>query len=246
MRRRTPLLAVLVTLLASGCFAGRSGTELPVAAPAPRAVYVAVGASESVGVGADNPVTESWPQVLFRTAMPIGTVFYDVAAAGATVREALADQVPRALELAPTVVTVWLNVNDITAFVPVERYEEDLRTLVHDLRRSGRTRVLLANTPPLDELPALVRLHLPEPAVAQAVARYDDAIARVAAAEGADLVDLHAAGVTAIADGTFPSLVSGDGFHPSTPGHAAVARAFARVLAASTAGAGHTGAVREP
>jgi acyl-CoA thioesterase-1 len=235
MRRRPLLVAALVMLLASGCFAGRSGTDVPVAGPSPRSVYVAVGASESVGVGADNPLTESWPQVLFRSAMPIGTVFYDVAAGGATVRDALADQLPRALELAPTVVTVWLNVNDLTAFVPVERYEQDLRTLVHGLRRGGRTRVLLANTPPLDALPAAARLGLPKPAVADAVARYDDAIARVAAAEGAELVDLHTAGVTAVADGTYPSLVSGDGFHPSTAGHAAVARAFARVLAAPKA-----------
>jgi lysophospholipase L1-like esterase len=51
------------------------------------------------------------------------------------------------------------------------------------------------------------------------VAAYNAAIARVARAEGAELVDLHAADVAA------PSRS-----HPSPEGHAAIAKAFAAVL----------------
>jgi lysophospholipase L1-like esterase len=47
---------------------------------------------------------------------------------------------------------------------------------------------------------------------------------------GALLVDLHAVGMAARVAGTEASLVSQDGFHPSTAGHAAVAAAFAEVL----------------
>src|SRR5215210_2425521 len=32
-------------------------------------VYVAVGASETVGIGADNPQRDAWPVVLHRTAL---------------------------------------------------------------------------------------------------------------------------------------------------------------------------------
>jgi lysophospholipase L1-like esterase len=61
---------------------------------------------------------------------------------------------------------------------------------------------------------------------------YNAAIARVAAATGAVLVDLHGAGLTARQSGTEASLVSSDGFHPSDAGHALVAKAFAAAYAA--------------
>ena len=60
----------------------------------------------------------------------------------------------------------------------------------------------------------------------EVVDRYNQAIARVVKDEGAVLVDIHAVGERAEADGTFRRLVAADGFHPSTAGHAAVARAF--------------------
>src|SRR5207248_1581541 len=128
--RRTLLLCAAVAALATGCFSSRADHRVPVAKPAPRSVYVAVGASETVGVGSDNPLRDAWPQVVFRTAMPSNTVFYDVGASGATVQDAINRQLPEALELKPTVVTVWLNVNDLASLKTAGTYERSLRTLV--------------------------------------------------------------------------------------------------------------------
>src|SRR5437773_767898 len=78
---------------------------------------------------------------------------------------------------------------------------------------------------------------LPEPAaLGRAVDGYNAAIGRVADRERAILVDLHAAEARARADGTEPSLVAADGFHPSTAGHGAVAATFAAALANPPAG----------
>jgi len=66
-----------------------------------------------------------------------------------------------------------------------------------------------------------------------AVADYNAAIARVTTDEGAVFVDLHAAILMRRSAGEESSLVSADGFHPSTAGHAAIAAEFARALAAS-------------
>jgi acyl-CoA thioesterase I len=66
--------------------------------------------------------------------------------------------------------------------------------------------------------------------VVAAVADYNAAIQRVVEREGASLVDLHAAGLAARAEGRSADLVSSDGFHPSTAGHARVAQAFAAAL----------------
>jgi len=211
-------------------------------------VYVAVGASETIGFGADQPLRESWPRVLFRPALPPSAVFVNMGIPGATVAEALRDELPQALTVHPALATVWLNVNDIVAGVSARDFERDLATLVHGLRAGGATRVLVANVPPLDELPAYLSCRsgpttggrddpcggatdLPGPdALNRIVDSYNAATARVTAQEGASVVDLNAVGLAARQAGTAASLISKDGFHPSTAGHEAVAKAFADVL----------------
>ena len=202
--------------------------------------YVVVGASDAVGYGADDPATDAWPQVLARTALPSDATLVNLALAGATVADALEQELPVALDEQPSVALVWLSVNDLLAQVPPLTYESQLGTLVKALRRGGATRVLVGNTPPLDRLPIYLTAHddpdrtpgtLPSPDVLNgAVDAYNAAIARIVAAEGADLVDLHAATLATRAAGTEAALVGDDGFHPSTTGHKAVAAAFAAVL----------------
>jgi len=202
-------------------------------APAtPPPVYVAVGASETVGVGADLP-EQAWPEVLRRTRLPEGAAFTNVGISGATVSQALDQELPRALPLQPTLVTVWLNVNDLISGVPVTAYEEQLRRLVHGLRRNGATKVLVANTPPVQILPsymASLAALVPPEAVAASVDAYNAAILRVTTAEGAVLVDLHGASLRSERAGEFKALVAPDGFHPSTLGHRAVADTFGAAL----------------
>lgn len=254
-----PTLVALVTgaaalgVLAASCSGGRptptatttgSGpAPAPAPAPAEPVRYVAVGASDAVGYGADDPATDAWPRVLLRTALPPGTELVNLGIPGATVATALEEELPDALRRRPALVTVWLNVNDLLAGVPVAAYEGQLRRLVGALRAGGRTRVLVANTPPLDRLPGYLACQadptclggtVPTYAtVDAAVDAYNAAVARVVEAEGAELVDLHAAGLAARAAGTEAGLVGDDGFHPSTEGHALVARAFAAVLEGS-------------
>jgi len=215
----------------------------------PAFTYVSVGASETVGEGANRPSSEAWTSVLHRETMPRAATFVNVGVSGSTVRQALDRQVVRAVDEEPAVVTVWLNVNDIIRFVPVADYERDLAALVVGLRRDGKTQVLVANTPPVEDFPVVracmpdpppgvpcrlpVRLPGPEPVVA-IVQQYNDAIARVVAREGAVLVDLQRAGVGARGAG-LQSYFAADGFHPSTQGHRAVAEVFAQALKSTAA-----------
>ncbi len=243
-RRQTTvavLMAVILVKLFGAC-SSDSGSESgkPV-------TYVAVGASETVGFGADRPATQAWPEVLRRQALPSGARFVNLGIPGATVATALEQELPKALELSPTLVTVWLNVNDLIARVPLDTYQSQLTQLVRGLRRGGATRVLVANTPPLDRLPAyLACLPNRPPSVAKCplpagsapspelvrlgVSAYNRVIAKVVSAEGAELVDLHAAGLAARSGGREESLFGTDGFHPSTAGHKAVADAFAAAI----------------
>lgn len=237
MRR---VLILLLLLLLSGAACRDDEPAAPVAERDDEGVgpivYVAVGASETVGVGAGDP-TLAWPEVFRRRALPPDTVFTSLGVSGSTVAAALQQQAPRAVELRPTLVTVWLNVNDLTRFVPPETYESQLRDLVRRLRRDGGTTVLVANTPALDRLPAIARFGLDPALVNGAVEAYNRAIERVVRDEGAVLVDLHAASLVARAEGKEPGYISGDGFHPSAAGHEAAAEVFAAAYRASVTAA---------
>ncbi|HEX2063663.1 MAG TPA: SGNH/GDSL hydrolase family protein, partial [Acidimicrobiales bacterium] len=143
-------LAVVVLLLAAACSPSRPEVLPPPADTGPPPVYVAVGASETTGVGSDQPLRDGWPRVLHRTAMPPGSVMVNMGIPGATVAQALAEEVDATVEARPNVVTVWLNVNDLNRGVGPAEYERQLEQLVRTLRGNGSIRVLVANTPPLD------------------------------------------------------------------------------------------------
>ncbi len=240
--------ALLMALVGSAACTGPGlgDTAPPVETPGPPLLYVAVGASETVGIGADEPLRDAWPQVLYRTALPRSATFVNMGIPGATVADALERELPDAVALEPDLATVWLNVNDIIAGVTPSEFERDLGTLVHTLRRGGATRVLVANAPPLDRLPAYLAcrpdppaaappcrlgVELPPPDVVNGLVEdFNAATARVVEREGAHLVDLHAVGMAARQAGIDQALVSNDGFHPNAGGYQRVATAFADVL----------------
>jgi lysophospholipase L1-like esterase len=228
-------LSACVTTPATGA---RRATSALAAAPV---VYAAIGASETYGIGAGDRNRQAWPQVFYNDVLPQSAVLYNFGIPGATTAQALRDEVPAAVAVHPTVVTVWLNVNDLINAVAVGNYEAQLRQLLHALRRGGQTRVLVANTPDLSQLPAyraclpnapaggpacLIPTGLmPTPkAVAAAVADYNAAISEAANQEGATLVDLH---LNDSQISQHPEWISADGFHPSGQGYAVIAKQFA-------------------
>jgi lysophospholipase L1-like esterase len=237
-KRRWPaaIVAATVVLALTGCFAG-SGAKVAPAPTGPTSVYVALGSDETAGLGRDTPLADSWPQLFFRTALPLNTVFVNFGTSGATAADALSFELPDALAQHPTIATVWLNLNDLLDGVVPASYATELQDVVHRLRQGGVRRVLLANALPLDRVPAL----FPDEsagAVKATVGRYNEATARVAAREGAILVDLHALGETAAAANRLPDLVTDDGLL-SAAGHVAVAKAFADALRGNGPPGGH-------
>jgi len=243
MRRRSSVWLVVSSLFAlvmTGCSSATRSSPAATAPAQPAAVYAAVGASETYGIGASDRYREAWPQVFFHDVLPASAIFYNFGIPGATTAAALRDEVPAALAVHPSVVTVWLNVNDLIQGVSAKDYAGQLRQLLHAMRRNGQTRVLVANTPDLGQLPAYkaclpnARAKAPECLIptglvpspdelAAAVNAYNAAIAQVVKEEGATLVDLHAG------DGLLaqhPEWLSSDGFHPNGLGYAAIARVF--------------------
>jgi lysophospholipase L1-like esterase len=182
--------------------------------------YVAIGASDTVGVGAPDPRTQGWVPKL-ASLLGAETETLNLGVSGSLTRQALSEQLPNAIAADPDIVTVWLAVNDLNARVPLEVYAADLDTLLATLRSQTRARILVGNIPDL----ALVAMYADvDPTLLRAaVDQWNAAIAAVAARNGATLVDLYA-NWRELAE--HPEYISGDGFHPSVEGHARLAELF--------------------
>ena len=247
MRRLTSIIICLVLFAActpiSEGEAGRDRTrESQHSDPQ---VYAAVGASETAGWGAENFTTESWPRVLLDLALPDFRLV-NLGLPGATVEDAIVRELPRLQRAEPDVVTVWLNANDILQGVSAAQYKQNFDLLLRAIERTGARQILVANTPPLDKLPAyracrpdppengplcFLGSSLPGPAEMRAlVDRYNEIIRSAVKKRGATLIDLHTSAMEARERGTDAGLISGDGLHPSTEGHRAVAESFSAML----------------
>jgi lysophospholipase L1-like esterase len=168
--------SALVLASIAGCGGGpRAVPPADNSRPAP--VYVALGGDETAGVGATHPLVGAWPQLFYRDGLPADAIFVNAGTRRATVADGLRDQLPLAVSLHPTIVTVWFGAEDLTEGVAPATFEGDLRRLVDGLRSSGVQKVLLADT----------------------VDAYRDATARVASGSGATLVDVGAAAGTGAA-----------------------------------------------
>lgn len=192
-------------------------------AASPSGGYVALGASDAVGVGARNPETEGWVPRL-HASMPPGTRLVNLGVSGAKLSDALRQQLPVALAAKPRVITVWLAVNDLRDHVPLSRYERDLDTLLGRLRSTGAV-IAVGNVPDLSLLPiadeVLRQYGVRSRAELRAeIDNWNAVIARLARRHGAVLVDLHAQWPELQAH---PEYISADGFHPSTRGYARLA-----------------------
>jgi lysophospholipase L1-like esterase len=210
------VLFALLATLALACTAEENAHRQDQEAP----LYVAIGASDSVGTGARNPTADGWVAQVHRR-MPAGTRLANLGIGGLQTQQALDQVLPVALDLQPTVITIWLAVNDYAAGVPLGAYHMDLDLLVGALAQGTEARLYVANMPDLTLLPRFQ--DRPPDAVRADVARWNAAIADVAAAHGATLIDLYT-GWAELRD--HPDYISRDGLHPSSRGHRRLAEIF--------------------
>jgi hypothetical protein len=150
MTRRTLMVAAVVAVV--GVLAGCAGEAPPVSSrvPAPatnedRVVYVALGGNESLNRGLDDAVRNAWPQLVF-AALPRSAVYVNLAGRDASVQSTLDIQVPAAVDLHPTLVTVWLGSGEPNNQSDAV-FATGLTEVVRKLQGAGATRVLLLSRP---------------------------------------------------------------------------------------------------
>jgi lysophospholipase L1-like esterase len=201
----------------------------PTATRVASVIYVALGASDAVGVGAADPNTQGYVPLLI-ARLPQDAYALNLGVSGYKVHDALQTKLSVALNAHPTLVTIWLAGNDFRGCTPLAAYIADLNALLDRLKAGSKAQVFVANLPDMSLLPAmrpgsqgLGACHQAQTsqqlraetltwnaAIAQAVNSHDD-----------DLIDLYRAELA-----SHPEYISGDGFHPTAAGYQRLADLF--------------------
>lgn len=219
-----------------------SGTPSPTVVPP--VIYVAIGASDAVGVGADNPNTDAYVPLLI-ARLPKGSRALNLGISGNTMRPALTNELPPAIAAHPTLITIWMAGNDFRNCTPLDQYASDLDTLLGQLRSQTQAHVFVANLPDMSRLPVFQNgaptagpclQGLTSDQIRAMVLQWNGVIAAAIARHRDVLVDLYNSPLA-----SHPDYIYRDGFHPSTAGYQALANLFwAQITAhdAVPAGAG--------
>jgi len=185
--------------------------------------YVALGASDAVGVGSNYPGAQGYVP-LVGARLPKGSHIINLGVSGIDLHDALTAELPLALTTSPDLITIWLVANDFIGGVQYSDYMKDLDTLLSQLRARTHAVIVMANLPDLTRLPAFAgqtgaqRSH-----IRALVEQWNAGIASAAARYGVKLVDLYGHGSELT---SHPEYISGDGFHPSPAGYVRLADLF--------------------
>lgn len=202
-----------------------TATSAATARPSSVIHYVAIGASDTVGVGALDPIRGSWPARI-AALLPPGSTYTNLGVSGSLTAQAATEQLPGAIRERPTIVSIWLAVNDMNAGVSPADHAVALARIVDALASSTDARIFVGNVPDLRAVPAYAGT---DPDVlATLIEGYNDGIAGVARRHGdrVVLVDLHTGSAELMTDVT----VASDGFHPSDAGYILIADRFAAAM----------------
>lgn len=230
--RVEPLLMALVFALAA-CGSASTISALRHATPTPTVhppvTYVALGASDALGVGANDPNTQGYVPIII-SRLPKYSHALNLGVSGYTLHDAIQNELPQALAAHPTLITVWLVGNDFKRCTPLAAYAADLDYLLGQLQTHTTARVFVANAPDFSQLPFFQQgaegsgscVVGQPPAIVHALAQQWNAVINpIVARHGAVLVNLFGSNLA-----NQPDLVSSDGFHPSSKGYLALANLF--------------------
>ena len=187
--------------------------------------YVAIGASDTFGIGTSDPYTQNWPTDL---AEKLGQKVHliNLGIPGITLHDALNLELPVALDSHSELVTIWLGVNDLANHVPISSYSHDLDFMLMRLRsHEPSAHILIANIPDLTILPYFTSYN--QQLLHQQIEQYNATIVHEAQQYHAILVNLSQQNYN-LKD--HPEYISNDGLHPTDLGYLQLAELFYKSL----------------
>jgi lysophospholipase L1-like esterase len=210
--------ALLLSLLLSACHNVQQERKIEF-------LYLALGASDVIGVGA-VPLTEGYVYLVnadLEYRIP-GTFLLNLGVPLATVHS-LSEQVRLAKHFhgEADLATAWVGANDLVHGADPSRFQSDLRQLLRRLQSSVSTIVVIANLPDLTQVaPFRATTH---PAVTlERVKAFNRAIEVEAPYVSASIVNVFGESVPD------DFAVDEDGFHPTKAGHRRMAVLFRKAV----------------
>ena len=160
--------------------------------------------------------------------MPSGSTFTNLGVSGSLALQAEREQLPGAIAQRPSVVTVWLAVNDLNATIEPSSYAQSLGVIVDGLVRGTDATIFVGNVPDLRSVPVYATTD--KARLLAGINAYNDSIAAIAARSPSRVVavDLFTGSAALVSTAT----VSSDGFHPSDSGYQLIADRFAAAMRA--------------
>lgn len=140
-------VAVAVALLLSACSTERPAAGPPVVSNDPLS-FVVVGGSLARAAADRGGSDGTWPQRLFRTVLPVGTVYVNLGRNGFRLAEA-AELGPDLAQLAPQLVIVWAGEDDVANGISPEAFATAYAQLLGGLVAPDR-HVIVATLPGVD------------------------------------------------------------------------------------------------
>jgi lysophospholipase L1-like esterase len=183
-------------------------------------MYVALGDSFTAGLEPGKP---RWADVL---AKELGGKYVNLASVGATSEDVESEQLERALELSPDVVTLVCGANDVLFCTrpDPDAYAARLSRMFARLRRElPHAEIVTATYPDISrflELRPRSRAR-----VVEGMSRFNAAVRRVARRHDVVLMESFDHPATKTRE-----TYAADGFHPSAEGHRQAAREFLRAI----------------
>jgi lysophospholipase L1-like esterase len=173
--------------------------------------YVALGDSYTIGTAVSS--TDSWPSQLVARLGGRLELVANLGVNGYSTDDLIAAELPAVDDLDPEFVTLQIGVNDVVRGVPQATYAANIELILDALvGRLAPTRILALATPDYTLTPAGSAFGNPAQQSAE-IARFNDVLRSAAEARGiAFVADIYEISRRAAAD---PSLVAGDGLHPS-------------------------------
>lgn len=179
--------------------------------------YVALGDSLSAGLGS----TDSQKTLVYQVAQKLASQSAQVQVinlsySGATIDDLIQDQLDRAIQEQPDVITILIGTNDVHAKKSPDVFMVQLQMVLDKLTSQTKAKIIVINIPYLGS----EKLILPpyNSIIDMRIRQYNKGIAKIAVGQRIKLVDLYGLSYQKFAQN--PDLYySKDQFHPSGEGY---------------------------
>ncbi len=177
-------------------------------------VYVALGDSTGVGVGAREGGYVARLFERIKQERPRSSLT-NLCVSGATTDDVLLDQIGPAITPATTLVTLGIGINDVGRGVAVERFTRNYEEIIKHVKAKTNAPVIVTNLPDVSLAPGVPALMRDE--LRSRITLFNERIEEIAGRYKLLVVDVYTTTHEVIPQ--HPEFFSSDGFHPSDIGY---------------------------